>query len=368
MSSPNAVRVLIVDDSAVARRMLMELLSTDPLIEVVGTASDPYMAVRQIEKLAPEVIVLDVEMPRMDGLTFLERLMAQHPMPVVMCSSLTTEGSKTAIQALEMGAVDVFAKPKLESPRILQEVQTTFCDIIKSAAKARLRRRPRELSRPMPEHAFHVPPKLSPDVIIPGPSSRQEFEVTDPIIVVGASTGGTEALRIFLQEMPTDCPGILCVQHMPENFTRTFAQRLDSLCRISVREASNGDEVKAGQALIAPGNRHMLLKRLGGKYCVELHDGPLVSRHRPAVNVLFRSAARYAGPNAIAVIMTGMGDDGAIGMAELAQQGALTLAQDEATCVVYGMPGEAVRLGGVQHILPLDQLATACLKHSRRRA
>ncbi|MRR58198.1 MAG: chemotaxis response regulator protein-glutamate methylesterase [Deltaproteobacteria bacterium] len=349
------IRVLIVDDSAVVRQTLGEIISSDPMIEVVATASDPYIAAERIRKAVPDVITLDVEMPRMDGITFLRKIMSQHPIPVVMCSSLTESGSETALKALEYGAVDIIQKPRLGVKQFLEDSKVLICDTIKAASMARVRR--------IAPGVREIPPKLTADAVIPRPGSWAMIETTEKVIAVGASTGGTEALRCFLQAMPLDSPGIVIVQHMPEHFTRSFALRLDSLCRISVKEAENNDTVVRGRALIAPGNRHLLLKRSGARYFVELKDGPLVSRHRPSVDVLFRSTARYAGKNAVGVLMTGMGDDGAHGLLEMKEAGAVTIAQDEQSCVVFGMPREAVRLGAAQKVLPLESIAAA-VQHS----
>ncbi len=352
MPQDRKIRVLIVDDSASVRQSLKQVLETDPEIEVMATASDPYVAVARIEEEVPDVITLDVEMPRMDGLTFLEKLMAQHPIPVVICSSLTDKGSDTAMAALERGAVEIITKPKLGTREFLQESCIRICDTVKSAARAGCGKR-----RAKPAQIRQVGPKLTADAVLAKPPSHAMIETTDKVVAVGASTGGTEALREFLETLPADAPGIVIVQHMPEKFTASFAARLDELCRINVREAANNDTVIRGQALIAPGNRHTLLKRSGARYFVEVRDGPLVSRHRPSVDVLFRSTARYAGRNAVGVIMTGMGDDGAHGMAEMKEAGATNIAQDEASCVVYGMPAEAVRLGGVDRVMPLRLIA-----------
>jgi two-component system chemotaxis response regulator CheB len=348
----NRIKVLIVDDSATVRQTLQDILSSDPDLEVIGAAPDPYAAVRRIEKQVPDVIILDVEMPRMDGLTFLDRIMRQHPIPVVMCSTLTTAGSETALEALERGAVDILEKPRVGTRRFFMDSRIMICDVVKSAAKSKLRPK---ANLPLPPEP--PPPKLSPDVILPKPKAGGVPVMTDKLVVVGASTGGTEALRVFLEQMPVDCPGILIVQHMPEHFTAAFAQRLNRLCRIHVKEAEDKDPVLRGQALIAPGGRHMLLKREGSHYHVQLLEGPMVSRHRPSVNVLFRSAARYGGQNVVGVIMTGMGDDGAMGMLEMKQAGAFNLAQDESSSVVFGMPCEAIKAGAVDKILSLDQLA-----------
>jgi two-component system, chemotaxis family, protein-glutamate methylesterase/glutaminase len=352
--SGKKVRVLIVDDSATVRQTLKAVLESDPDIEVLATASDPYVAVQRIQEEVPDVITLDIEMPRMDGLTFLEKLMSQHPIPVVICSSLTDAGSKTAMAALDRGAVEVITKPKVGTAQFLQESKIRICDVIKCAARVRLhgseRRAPPSVRRG-PE------PKLSADAVLAKPSPTALIQTTEKVVAVGASTGGTEALRVFLQALPRDAPGMVIVQHMPEKFTAHFAERLDSLCAVSVKEAKNGDAVLRGQALIAPGNHHMLLKRSGARYYVEVRDGPLVSRHRPSVDVLFRSTARYAGGNAVGVILTGMGDDGAKGMHEMKTAGAFNIAQDEASCVVFGMPHEAIKLGGVDRILSLERIA-----------
>jgi two-component system chemotaxis response regulator CheB len=351
MSAP--IQVLIVDDSAVVRQTLSDILASDPTIKVIGTAVDPYQAVEFMRTQKPDVMILDVEMPRMDGLTFLQKIMEQHPIPVIICSSLATAGAATTLKALELGAVDVIAKPKLGTQEFLLESSITLCDAVKAAARIH----PHRLT-PKPER------KLSADAVLAKAASRPSFETTQKIVVVGASTGGTDALVEFLTHMPMNAPGIVVVQHMPEHFTRSFAERLDSLCRISVKEAESNDVVSPGCALIAPGGFHTLVKRTGARYYVEIREGPLVSRHRPSVDVLFRSAARYVGHNAIAVIMTGMGDDGAQGMKELHDTGAHTIAQDEASCVVFGMPKEAIHLGGVDQILPLNQIASAVIKQA----
>lgn len=348
------IRVLIVDDSAVVRQTMQEVLEMDPEIEVMGTAADPFIAATKISEEIPDVITLDVEMPRMDGITFLQKIMSQHPIPVLICSSLTTSGSETALKALEYGAVDIIQKPKIGTRLFLQESQVLICDTVKAAASVTVKKLTAHV-RPSP--------KLSPDAILAKSQSKAMLQTTEKVVVVGASTGGTEALRVFLEAMPFDAPGIVIVQHMPENFTRAFAQRLDGLCQITVKEAENNDSVVRGRALIAPGNRHLLLKRSGARYFVEVKDGPLVSRHRPSVDVLFRSAARYAGKNAVGVIMTGMGDDGALGMKEMKDEGAITLAQDEKSCVVFGMPKEAIKKQAVDYIMPLDALSGAVVRY-----
>jgi two-component system, chemotaxis family, protein-glutamate methylesterase/glutaminase len=356
LNSSRKIRVLIVDDSAVVRQVLKEILTSDSHIEVAATASDPFIAAERIRDEVPDVITLDVEMPRMDGITFLKKIMSQHPIPVVMCSSLTDLGSDTALKALEYGAVEIIQKPKMGVKQFLEESRILICDAVKAASMAKVGRI--SLSSQL------IVPKLSADVVIAKPTTRAMLQTTEKIVMVGASTGGTEALRIFLEAMPLDAPGIVIVQHMPENFTKSFAKRLDSICRISVKEAADNDTVVRGQALIAPGNRHALLKRSGARYYVEIKEGPLVNRHRPSVDVLFRSAARYAGKNAVGVIMTGMGDDGAKGLLEMREAGAVTMAQDENTCVVFGMPREAIRINAANKVLPLDSLAPAVLNET----
>ncbi|MDT8442683.1 MAG: chemotaxis response regulator protein-glutamate methylesterase [Desulfuromonadales bacterium] len=343
------IRVLIVDDSAVVRQALTEILSADPGIEVLATAPDPLIAADKISRQRPDVITLDVEMPRMDGLSFLKQIMARDPIPVVMCSSLTENGAEVSMKALQYGAVEIINKPRMGAKQFLEDSQVMICDAVKAAARARVRRLSSLVNDPAP--------KLTADVILSQPKLSENFQTTEKIIAVGASTGGTEALRIFLQSLPYDSPGVVIVQHMPQHFTAAFARRLNGLCRIEVKEAVDGDTVIPGRALIAPGNMHMLLKRSGTRYYVQTKDGPLVCRHRPSVDVLFRSVARYAGVNATGVIMTGMGDDGARGMLEMKNAGAINLAQDEESCVVFGMPQEAIKLGGVKKILPLDKLA-----------
>lgn len=350
------IKVLVIDDSALVRQTLCEILNSDPGILVIATAADPILAAERLRTVVPDVITLDVEMPRMDGLTFLQKLMSQHPIPVVMCSSLAESGSETALKALEYGAVDIITKPKLGTKQFIEESRVRICDAIKGAAAARLE--PMRAMRTMKE----ISPKYTADVIMEKPNTKAMIQTTEKVVVVGASTGGTEALKVFLEMLPEDTPGIVIVQHMPENFTAAFAKRLDATCRVTVKEARDNDTIVRGRALIAPGNHHALLKRSGARYYVEIKDGPLVSRHRPSVDVLFRSAARYAGRNAVGVIMTGMGDDGARGMREMYDAGAITIAQDEATCVVYGMPCEAVKQGGVHKITPLQHIAAEVLR------
>jgi two-component system chemotaxis response regulator CheB len=310
------------------------------------------VAAEKLRRQIPDVITLDIEMPRMDGLTFLHKLMTQHPIPVVICSSLAEEHCETTLKALEYGAADIITKPKLGTKEFIHESKIRICDAVKAAARVRTHKPPLHVAEP----------KLSADVVIPKPTSHAMIQTTERVVAIGASTGGTEALREFLEALPSDSPGMVIVQHMPEMFTAAFARRLDGLCAVTVKEAANDDTVVRGRVLIAPGNRHTMLKRSGARYFVEVRDGPLVSRHRPSVDVLFRSAARYAGKNAVGVIMTGMGDDGAHGMLEMHEAGAATIAQDEATCIVFGMPNEAIKLGGAQHVLPLPLIAPEVLR------
>jgi len=342
------IKVLIVDDSAIVRQTLSEILQQDPAISQIELAVDPYIAAKRMRDYVPDVILLDIEMPRMDGLTFLKKIMDQHPLPVIICSSLTEKGSQTALRAMALGAADVLHKPKLDSQKHIRESGIEICDAVKAAANVQ----PHKLKRTLDATAA----KLSADAMLSLGTGASTIQTTDKVVVVGASTGGTEALRVFLEALPRTCPGIAIVQHMPENFTRSFANRLNEICDIDVAEAQNGDRILSGKALVAPGNKHMLLVRKGGQYHVEVKDGPLVSRHRPSVDVLFRSAARYAGRNAVGIIMTGMGDDGAHGMKEMKDAGALTIAQNEESCVVFGMPGEAIKNGGVDEIVPLEQI------------
>ena len=342
------IKVLIVDDSAVVRQTLSDLLVSDPGIKIMGTASNPFLAAEQIKKEVPDVIILDIEMPAMDGLTFLQKIMTQHPIPVVICSSLTGDGSQTAVKAIEYGAIEIITKPRLDTKFFLEESRIRIIDIVKAAA----------MVKPKPVVTIKVEPKLNADAILPKPRSQAMVETTDRIIAIGASTGGIEALTSLLTALPVDIPGLVIVQHMPEHFTRQFAQRLDQLCEISVKEAKDGDSVVRGQALIAPGNIHMLLKRSGARYFVELREGPLVTRHRPSVDVLFRSTARYAGKNAAGILLTGMGDDGARGLLEMKDAGALTIAEDESTCVVFGMPKEAIKLKAAIKVMRLHEIAS----------
>ncbi len=335
---------------------MAEILSCDRDIEVVGTAADPFIAAARLKDQVPDVITLDIEMPRMDGITFLRKLMSQHPIPVVICSGLAGKGSETALKALEYGAVEIIEKPRLGTKLFLEESKIRICEVVKAAAAARVKRIPAR-------QTIQVSPKLTADAVIAKPTGKAMVRTTEKVVVIGASTGGTEALRILLEAMPPDAPGIVIIQHMPEHFTAAFAKRLDTLCQITVKEAANDDTVIRGRALIAPGNHHLLLKRSGARYYVEIKDGPLVCRHRPSVDVLFRSTARYAGSNAVGVILTGMGDDGARGMLEMKEAGASTIAQDEASCIVFGMPNEAIKRGCVDKVLPLDKIPGQIIRY-----
>ncbi|NOZ62855.1 MAG: chemotaxis response regulator protein-glutamate methylesterase [Calditrichaeota bacterium] len=343
------IKVLIVDDSALARKKLTEILNSDPEIEVISTAADPYIAVQKIKRNLPDVITLDLEMPRMNGLGFLKRIMEQRPMPVVVISSHAPEGSFKAMRAFELGALEVICKPKLMSGIDLREFQTIACDAVKASFRAKVSVFSGEKKS---EKGLH---KAAADR---GLADKLKIR-TKKLVVVGASTGGTVAIENFLTRLPENFPGIVIVQHMPPHFTYLFADRLDKKCNVQVKEAKNGDIVVPGCAFIAPGDQHVLVKFNGKHYYLEVKKGPLVNRHRPSVDVLFRSAARYVGKNAIGVIMTGMGDDGAKAMLEMKQAGAQTIAQDEESCVVFGMPREAIRLGAVDKVVPLDQMVEA---------
>jgi two-component system chemotaxis response regulator CheB len=353
ISGKERIRVLVVDDSAVIRQTMEKILTSDRRIEVMGTAADPYIAAQKMEKEIPDVIVLDVEMPRMDGLTFLQKIMSQHPIPVVICSALSEDGAGTTLRAMELGAVDIIQKPRLGAKLFLEESKIRITDAVKAASEAKL--------DALITSVRDVPPKLTADAVLKKAGSRAMIETTDRVVVMGASTGGTEAIRAYLESLPHDAPGTVIVQHMPEHFTKAFATRLNTTCNVTVKEAEDGESVIQGRVLIAPGNLHTLLKRSGARYYVEVKDGPLVSRHRPSVDVLFRSAARYAGSNAIAVIMTGMGDDGARGMMEIREAGGYTIAQDESSCVVFGMPKEAIKLGAVDKVVPLSRIPRTVL-------
>jgi two-component system chemotaxis response regulator CheB len=346
------IKVLVVDDSAVVRQVVAGVLDEDPGLEVIGVAADPILAMERMKVNWPDVIVLDVEMPRMDGITFLKKLMAEHPTPVVICSTLTEKGAQTTLEALAAGAVAIVTKPKLGLKQFLNDTSDDLVAVVKAAARANVKRLVARTAQPAVALA-----KNTADVILQPAAMRAMIQTTERVVAIGTSTGGTQALEEVLTALPRVTPGIVIVQHMPEKFTAAFAARLNSLCQIEVREAQNNERVIQGRALIAPGGRHMLLKRSGAQYYVEVVDGPLVNRHRPSVDVLFRSVAKFAGANALGVIMTGMGDDGAAGLLEMRNAGSYTVAQDEETCVVYGMPKEAVKRGAVVKTLPLGAIA-----------
>ena len=352
MPGERKTRVLIVDDSAVVRQTMAELIDAAPDLAVMATANDPFDAAAKLKRAAPDVITLDVEMPRMDGITFLRRLMAQHPIPVIVCSTLVGQGTRTLMQALDAGAVDILQKPAIGTRRFLEESAIRIQDAVRAAARARVGTR-----RPVVGAARIA--------AAPVPATAAMAKTTQTVVAVGASTGGTDALRFLLESMPPFAPAMAIVQHMPEQFTRAFAERLNTTAQVTVREARDGDSLLRGEALIAPGNRHMTLTRSGANYRVRIEDGPLVSRHRPSVDMLFRSVARAAGANAIGVIMTGMGADGAQGMLEMRAAGALTVGQDEASCVVYGMPREAMKCGAVATERPLEEIPELIVTHGR---
>lgn len=338
------IRILIIDDSALVRKLLAGELSSDPELEVIGTAPDPFIGRDKIVQLEPDVLVLDVEMPRMDGLTFLEKIMKSHPMPVIILSSLAKSGGEVALRALELGAADVLAKPGTSYS--VKDMSIQLADRIKAVYG--IRHRSADI--------------MKKEIIIPNPlSNRAMLKTTNKIIAIGASTGGTEAIKEILVRLPANMPPIIIVQHMPQYFTRSFAERLDSLCELYVKEAVDGELLAPGKVLIAPGNMHMVLKRSGASYYVEIKEGPLVFHQRPSVEVLFRSVARYAGSNSIGILLTGMGKDGAEGLLEMKNAGALTIAQDEKSCVVYGMPKEAAQIGAAREILSLDVIPEALL-------
>jgi len=339
-------KVLIVDDSALIRSLMTEIINSQPDMQVVAAAPDPLIARELIKQHNPDVLTLDVEMPKMDGLEFLEKLMRLRPMPVVMVSSLTEKGSEVTMRALELGAIDFVTKPKLSIADGMREYTDMITDKIRIAAKARIQTR----------SAVH-----NKSVVLPSLGNR--LLSSEKLIIVGASTGGTEAIKSFLMEMPSDCPGILITQHMPAGFTKSFANRLDGLCKISVKEAEGGERILPGHAYIAPGDAHLLLARSGANYITELSDAPPVNRHKPSVDVLFDSAALHAGKNAIGVILTGMGKDGAAGMLRMREAGAYNFSQDEASCVVFGMPKEAIARGGVHEVLPLDELPARVMNY-----
>jgi len=354
------IKVMIVDDSALVRQVVAQALTGAPGIEVIGTASDPLFALQKMKAQWPDVLIIDIEMPRMDGISFLKKIMAERPTPVVVCSSLAEKGAQATFEALGAGAVSIITKPKLGLKSFLEDASNDIVQAVRSAARANMHALRSTSSSPSLNR-----PKLSADVMLSVGGNRALERTTDQVVAVGTSTGGTQALEAVLTKLPATALGIVIVQHMPEKFTAMFAERLHNLCQIEVREAKHGDRVIPGRALIAPGGRHMMLKRNGAQYVVDVTDGPLVNRHKPSVDVLFRSVAKFAGANALGIIMTGMGDDGARGLKEMRDAGAKTIAQDEASCVVFGMPKEAIKLGAAEQILPLEQIPAAIVSYGR---
>ncbi|MDR3482308.1 MAG: chemotaxis response regulator protein-glutamate methylesterase [Burkholderiaceae bacterium] len=347
------IKVMVVDDSAVVRQVVAGLLNDDPGIEVIGAVADPLLAMARMKIQWPDVLVLDIEMPRMDGITFLKKIMSERPTPVIICSTLTEKGAQTSMAALAAGAVAIITKPKLGIKQFLNDASDDLVSAVKAAARANVNRLA----------VVAVSEKLTADAILPAAENHGAMiQTTERVVAIGTSTGGTQALEQVLTALPRVAPGIVIVQHMPEKFTAEFAARLNSLCQIEVKEARHGDRVMQGRALIAPGGKHMLMRRNGAQYFVDVIDGPLVNRHRPSVDVLFRSVAKCAGANALGVILTGMGDDGAVGLLEMRKAGARTAAQDEASCVVYGMPKEAVKCGAVEKTVPLSAVAREILQ------
>ncbi len=355
------IKVMLVDDSAVVRQVNKETLEKEPDIEVIGAAADPLYALDKMKSNWPDVLVIDIEMPRMDGLTFLKKIMAEHPTPTIVCSSLAEKGAAATMEALASGALSIITKPKMGVKQFLQDAANDLVSAVRAAARANMRRM-------HPSGVTAVPqPKLTADAMLAAQaaSTRAMAETTDKVIAIGTSTGGTQALEAVLTRLPAVTAGIVIVQHMPEKFTAMFADRLNTLCALEVREAKDGDRVLPGRALIAPGGRHMMLKRSGAQYYVSVADGPVVNRHKPSVDVLFRSVAQVAGRNALGVIMTGMGDDGARGMKEMHDAGAQTIAEDESTCVVFGMPKVAIDMGGVDKVVPLDRIPQEIMAYGK---
>jgi len=351
MSNEREIKVIIIDDSAVVRQVMTQVLARDPAIRIIAQAMDPIFAMDKMNKEWPDVIVLDVEMPRMDGITFLTKVMAEHPTPVIICSSLTEKGAETTMQALAAGAFAIFTKPSLGVKGFLVDASNDLVAAVRAAAGARVAKLPVQAAMTRP------PQKLTADAVLSAGAGTAMAVTTDRFTAIGTSTGGTQALEYVLSALPRTCPGLVVVQHMPEKFTAAFAQRLDRICEIEVREGVTGDRVIPGRAIIAPGGKHLVVKRSGAQYVVEVVSAPPVNRHCPSVDVLFRSCAKFAGRNAMGVIMTGMGDDGARGLLEMHQAGARTLAQDEESCVVFGMPREAIKLGAADRVVPLSAIA-----------
>ena len=357
------IKVLIVDDSALVRNMLTEILNSDPDIEVVGTAANPIIARTKIKSLKPDVLTLDVEMPEMDGVTFLRNLMRLRPMPVVMVSTLTEQGADITFEAMELGAIDFIAKPKTDFANTIESYSEELITKVKTASVAKVQTFDPSRSQKSPlDNLPHVDPANSADAILGKTASRRPFKTTDKLIAIGASTGGTEAIKQVLVDFPADAPGTVITQHIPEAFSGPFAKRLDSMCAMTVKEAVDGEQILRGHAYVAPGSQHLMVERDGARFVCRLHDGPPVNRHKPSVDVMFRSVAQNIGANAVGVILTGMGNDGAEGLKEMQDAGSATFAQDEKTSVVWGMPGEAVKLGAADEILPLTKIAKKTLK------
>jgi len=369
------IKVMIVDDSASVRMILRQVLEQDPEIEVIAAAHDPFIADNYLKKAWPDVIILDVEMPKKDGITYLREIMQRKPTPVVICSSFTQKNATITIEAMRAGAVEILTKPKIGVQDYLSEASMMIIDAVKSASQVNLSTlkknvksasiQPREIKTKDTGQLRKIEPRHTADVILSSAPGKAVTADTEKFIAIGASAGGTQAIETILKDLPVDVPGIVIVQHMPENFTEAFAQRLDHICSLDVKEASDGDRIERGTALVAPGNRHCLIKRNGPAYAVEIKDGPPVSRHRPAVDVLFRSVAKFAGKNALGIILTGMGDDGAAGMVEMRKSGVKTIAQDENTSIVFGMPREAIKRGAVDLVMPLGEIPGEMLRYGR---
>lgn len=349
------IKVLIIDGSAIFRQTLSGILAADPAIEVMATAADPFIAANKMTTRIPDVITLDLETPRMNGMVFLKKIMSQYPIPVVIISAITKNNQELALQAIENGAVEVMSKTIFEGTEISPDHKIRLQELIKRVAQAKLRKK-------IIEETTVIYPKFSADVLLGQVKPRNLVYTPDKVIAIGASTGGTKAISVFLEALPPNAPGVVIVQHMPENFTKSFADRLNEICRVEVKEARDGDIIKPGRVLIAPGNHHLLLRKRGAQYYAEVKDGPLVNRHRPAIDVLFRSVSLYAGKNGIGILLTGMGDDGAKGLLEMKRAGATTIAQDEKSCVVFGMPREAILLNAADKVLPLSDIAGFVMK------
>lgn len=355
------IKVLIVDDSALVRKIMTEILNSDKAIEVIGTAQDPFDAREKIKRLKPDVLTLDIEMPKMDGVTFLANLMRLHPMPVVMVSTLTEKGADITFEALELGAIDFVSKPKIDVANGLNEYAEEICEKVKVAASAKVSAISDRLAR-RAANEHEIGPKLSADAVLQKRKAKKGLKTTDKIIALGASTGGTEAIKEVLMRLPIDTPGIVISQHIPENFSKPFAERMNKFSAMTVYHAVDGQQILPGHVYIAPGNRHLIVERSGARYICRLNDGPSVNRHKPSLDVMFRSVAQNVGHNAIGVILTGMGVDGAKGLKEMLENGATTLVQDEKTSIVWGMPGEAFKSGATQDKYPIEHIAKELLK------